>query len=162
LRERRDDVPLLVARFLRDKLHCRTGQPFQVTRQALSALTAYAWPGNVRELETAIERASVLSDSEILKMDSLPPAVADTGRAQTPVQEVTDTKFFALPADESVQTAVGPARSIQITNLKQFMREQEVAYINRALMQSGGDKEKAAQLLGISLATLYRRISSDE
>jgi DNA-binding NtrC family response regulator len=162
LRERRDDVPLLVARFLRDKLHCRTGQPFQVTRQAMSALTAYAWPGNVRELENAIERASVLSDSEILKMDSLPPAMADTGRAQTPVQEVTDTKFFALPADESVQTAVGPARSIQITNLKQFMREQEVAYINRALMQSGGDKEKAAQLLGISLATLYRRISSDE
>jgi transcriptional regulator with PAS, ATPase and Fis domain len=42
------------------------------------------------------------------------------------------------------------------------MREQEVTYINRALTQSGGDKEKAAQLLGISLATLYRRISSDE
>jgi transcriptional regulator with PAS, ATPase and Fis domain len=162
LRERRDDVPLLVARFLRDKFHCRTGQPFQVTRQAMSALTAYAWPGNVRELENAIERASVLSDSEILKMESLPPVVADTGRAQAPVQDVTDTKFFAFPAEEAVQTAASAAKSIQLTNLKQFMREQEVTYINRALTQAGGDKEKAAQLLGISLATLYRRLSSDE
>src|SRR6185436_1753607 len=97
LRERKDDIPLLVARFLRDKIHARTGQPFQVTRQAMAALTAYPWPGNVRELENAIERASILSDTEIMKLDSLPPAVADTGRAQPPDKSITDTKFFDLP-----------------------------------------------------------------
>src|SRR6185503_16868523 len=69
LRERKDDIPLLVARFLRDKIHARTGQPFQVTRQAMAALAAYHWPGNVRELENAIERASILSDTEIMKLD---------------------------------------------------------------------------------------------
>jgi transcriptional regulator with PAS, ATPase and Fis domain len=53
------------------------------------------------------------------------------------------------------------ANSGQLTNLKQFMREQELTYINRALTQAGGDKEKAAQLLGISLATLYRRLSDE-
>src|SRR5688572_20219344 len=101
LRERQDDVPLLVARFLRDKIHARSGQPFQVTRQAMSALAAYHWPGNVRELENAIERATILSDTEIIKLDSLPPAVVATGHAQPPVQDVTDTKFFSLPAQEA-------------------------------------------------------------
>src|ERR1043165_17642 len=65
LRERRDDVPLLVARFLRERVHARTAQPFQVTRQAMHALGVYDWPGNVRELENAIERACALSDTEI-------------------------------------------------------------------------------------------------
>ncbi len=162
LRERQDDVPLLVARFLRDKIHCRTGQPFQVTRQAMSALSAYSWPGNVRELENAIERASVLSDTEIIKLDSLPPAVADTGRAQPPVQDVTDTKFFALPPQQPGEVPGKVAGTAQLTNLKHFMREQELTYINRALTQAGGDKEKAALLLGISLATLYRRLSAEE
>jgi two-component system response regulator AtoC len=164
LHHRQEDVPLLVARFLRDKIHARTGQPFQVTRQAMSALTAYNWPGNVRELENAIERASVLSDTEIIKMESLPPAVVASGRAQPPAQDVTDTKFFSLPTPEP--NVDGPnsglhGASAQLTNLKQFMREQELNYINRALTQAGGDKEKASQLLGISLATLYRRLSEE-
>jgi transcriptional regulator with PAS, ATPase and Fis domain len=165
LRERKDDIPLLVARFLRDKVHPRTGLPFQVTRQAMAALSVHQWPGNVRELENAIERASVLSDTEIIKLDSLPPFIADTGRAQPPDPNTTDTKFFALPEQESVEgngarTAATP--SPQNVNLKHFMREQELTFINRALAQAGGDKEKAAQLLGISLATLYRRLSAEE
>jgi len=165
LRDRKDDIPLLVARFLRDKVHARTGQPFQVTRQAMAALTAHHWPGNVRELENAIERASVLSDTEIMKLDSLPPAVADAARAQPPDQNVTDTKFFALPDQDTAASsgaAAGGAAAHRLTNLKQFMREQELTYINRALSQAGGDKERAAQLLGISLATLYRRLAEEE
>ncbi len=165
LRARRDDIPLLVARFLRDKIHARTGQPFQVTRQAMSALATYDWPGNVRELENAIERASVLSDTETIKLDSLPPRVADAGRAQPPDKNVTDTKFFDLPAQESMsapgQTQLGQAPA-QPANLKDFMRAQELTFINRAMTQAGGEKEKAAQILGISLATLYRRLSAEE
>lgn len=165
LRERKDDIPLLVARFLRDKIHARSGQPFQVTRQAMQALTSYEWPGNVRELENAIERASVLSDSEIIKIDSLPPAITAAGRAQPPDQNITDTKFFTLPEQEAAEAngrAVVNAATAPLANLKAFMREQELTYINRALTQASGDKEKAAQLLGISLATLYRRLSAEE
>ena len=163
LRERPDDIPLLVARFLRDKVHARTGQPFQVTRQAMAALTAHQWPGNVRELENAIERASVLSDTEIIKFESLPPAVVVTGRAQPPDQNITDTKFFAMPEQEAMTAGskVSAGTAAPLTNLRQFMREQELTYINRALSQAGGEKEKAAQLLGISLATLYRRLSEE-
>ena len=165
LRERKDDIPLLVARFLRDKIHARTGQPFQVTRQAMAALTAHDWPGNVRELENAIERASVLSDTEIIKLDSLPPVITAAGRTQPADQNVTDTKFFALPEQEAVEAngrPSGGAAAAPLANLKAFMREQELTYINRALTQAGGDKEKAAQLLGISLATLYRRLAAEE
>src|SRR6185295_2901163 len=135
LRERRDDVPLLVARFLRDKVHARTGQPFQVTRQAMAALGAYDWPGNVRELENAIERASVLADTEIIKLDSLPPAVTAAGRAQPPDQNITDTKFFALPQQEAAEVSssrtAATAPAAALTNLKSFMRDQELMYINR-------------------------------
>ena len=54
-----------------------------------------------------------------------------------------------------------PATVDRSANLRQFMREQELTYINRALAQAGGDKEKAAQLLGVSLATLYRRLAEE-
>jgi DNA-binding NtrC family response regulator len=165
LRERKDDIPLLVARFLRDKVHPRTGTPYQVTRQAMAALTAYHWPGNVRELENAIERAAVLSDTEIIKTDSLPPHIAEPSRSQPQEPGVTDTKFFTLPEQEALEAngrSAGTPAGGGITPLKQFMRDQELTYINRALSQAGGDKEKAAQILGISLATLYRRLSSDE
>src|SRR5438874_8045784 len=68
LRERRDDIPLLVAHFLKDKAHPRSKRPLQLTRQAMEMLCAYDWPGNVRELENAIERAATLCDEEIFRM----------------------------------------------------------------------------------------------
>ena len=164
LRERRDDVPLLVARFLRDRVHARTGLAFHVTRQAMQALAAHDWPGNVRELENAIERSCALSDTEVIKVDSLPPTVVAAGRAQPLDQNMTDTKFFDLPEPEpslknGKTAATNPAAPL--VNLKSFMRDQELAYINRALAQAGGDKEKAAQALGVSLATLYRRLAEE-
>ena len=109
LRERRDDVPLLVARFLRDRIHARTGPPFQVTCQAMLALEKYDWPGNVRELENAIERACALSDTEIIRLDNLPPAVASAGRAQPPDPATTDTKFFDLPTEAAAPNEIGRA-----------------------------------------------------
>src|SRR5688572_13062790 len=75
LHERRDDVPLLVAHFLKDKVHPRTGQPFQITRQAMEVLCAHNWPGNVRELENAIERACALSEDHIFRVSDLPPVL---------------------------------------------------------------------------------------
>jgi transcriptional regulator with PAS, ATPase and Fis domain len=53
------------------------------------------------------------------------------------------------------------AESQPVSSLKSFLRDQELAYLNRALAQTGGDKEKAAEMLGISLATLYRKLSED-
>src|SRR5213592_1152860 len=74
LRERLDDIPLLVSHFIRDKVHARTGKPFQFTRQAMEVLVAHHWPGNVRELENAIERACALCEEAVIRVNDLPPA----------------------------------------------------------------------------------------
>src|SRR6266542_3354308 len=74
LSERRDDIPLLVSHFLHNKVHARTGKPFQITRQAMDVLGAHQWPGNVRELENAIERACALCEDSVIRVTDLPPA----------------------------------------------------------------------------------------
>src|SRR3954469_31227 len=73
LRERKDDIPLLVAHFLKGKVHARNGKPFQITRPALEALCAHDWPGNIRELENAIERACALAEENVIQAGDLPP-----------------------------------------------------------------------------------------
>src|SRR5258708_37993799 len=72
LRERRDDVPLLVVHFLKNKVASRNNRPFQITRQAMEVLCAHDWPGNVRELENAIERAATLCEGETIQLKDLP------------------------------------------------------------------------------------------
>src|SRR5712671_2403576 len=81
LRERREDIPLLVAHFLKGKTNPRSGKPFQLTRQAMELLSAHDWPGNVRELENAIERAATLCDGDILQAGDLPPAMTASVKA---------------------------------------------------------------------------------
>lgn len=177
LRERRDDIPLLVLHFLKDKISARTGKPFQITRKAMDAMAAHDWPGNVRELENAIERACALCDSETIKVSDLPPALhqyADKSGETDEIIKVPETQFFDKSREiptPAISTVITPSAgtppapqpaSGSSRPLKDFMREQEVAYLNRILAQTGGDKEKAAQVLGVSLATLYRKLSEEE
>jgi DNA-binding NtrC family response regulator len=168
LRDRRDDVSLLVAHFLRDKVHPRLGHSFEITRQAIEALTAHDWPGNVRELENVIERACALSATNLIKLGDLPPRFASyvSGASSDTVFEIPNDKkaqvMSAAPsaAGES-SSAVAAVAAAPLGPLKTFLRDQEIAYLNRALAYTGGDKEKAAALLGVSLATLYRKLSED-
>jgi DNA-binding NtrC family response regulator len=166
LRERPEDIPVTVAHFLRDKVHPRTGQPFQVTRTAMAALCAYEWPGNVRELQNAIERACTLCETHIISLADLPPAVqhraAAGGLAESAPLSSTET-LYPLPGHPVAQPPATPTAppTTRLEPLKDFIRAQELAYIHRVLAQTGGDKEKAAQLLGISLATLYRKLAEE-
>ena len=175
LRERRDDIPLLVGHFLKDKVHPRTGKQYQITRQAVEVLSAYDWPGNVRELENAIERACALCEDSIVRVVDLPPALhrfAEGRSSDTVFATAEGTPFPNGPnvkaGSEASAGAVGQAAGSPdsaahaLGALKTFLREQELAYLNRALAHTGGDKEKAADLLNISLATLYRKLSEDD
>ena len=171
LRERRDDIPLLVAHFLKTKVNPRTSQPFQLTRQAMEILCAYDWPGNVRELENAIERAAALCEGDILQAADLPPSLVASARTTHPLLEaeaatlpvVPESALYPLHAPASApDSQPGQAADQPVLPLKSFLREQEQAHLNRALQQCNGDKEKAALLLGISLATLYRKLSGEE
>lgn len=174
LRERREDIPLLVSHFLKDKLHARTGKPYQITRHTMDVLSAHDWPGNVRELENAIERACALCEDSVIRVADLPPAFQQYSK-----ENPSDTVFEELPASaqassgradyigggtqpQSGQSAMDAVSNRPTGSLKAFLREQELAYLNRALAQTGGDKERAAEILGVSLATLYRKLSEDD
>jgi DNA-binding NtrC family response regulator len=173
LRERKEDIPLLVSHFLRQRLNPKTGAPIRITRQAVEVFTAHDWPGNVRELENALERACALCEEGLIRVGDLPPtflAFSRTGTGDT----VFQTKDEVLaPAPSGVPANTPPLVSLgfeqgggtanqSIIPLKSFLREQEVAYLNRVLAQANGDKDKAASLLGISLATLYRKLAEDD
>jgi DNA-binding NtrC family response regulator len=173
LRERRDDIPLLVSHFLQNKSSNRGTSPFQVTRKVMEILCAHDWPGNVRELENAIERAVTLCEGEIVRVDDLPPSLVQKSSVASLAEEPQDTA--ALPnlpegtlyplkvaADGEPGEAAPAKPAAPIKSLKTFLRDQEIAHLNRALEQSGGDKEKAALLLGVSLATLYRKLAGED
>jgi DNA-binding NtrC family response regulator len=131
LRERREDV-LPLSRQLLAATAKRFGKKVpSLTPAAAHLLLRYAWPGNVRELENALERAVALARSDRLDVDDLPPEVA------------------AAPP-------IGPAPGDRRT-----LAEVERDYIAAALLASGGNRAKAAEQLGIGVATLYRKLKQD-
>jgi two-component system response regulator HydG len=140
----------------------------------MAALCAHDWPGNVRELENAIERACTLSDGDVIQLADLPPAIQQqTGVAPAvpagpsgstlPESLLPNEAVYPLPGPTAVEpkATTSAAAAPGLGALKDFLREQELAYINRALAQASGDKEKAAELLGVSLATLYRKLADE-
>jgi len=131
LRSRRDDVPLLVDHFL--GIYCaKNGRPrLNVSSDALSKLLDYSWPGNVRELENVIERAAVLCPSDVLGLGDLP---------------------------EAVTRASSPAPSSLVFEVGTPLAEVEQRMIRETLKRTEGDKSLAAQLLGISTRTIYRKL----
>jgi DNA-binding NtrC family response regulator len=133
LRERRSDIPDLVQWFL--SRYAPT-EPIKVTAAAMKCLREYDWPGNVRELENCIERAVALGNQEVIDVGDLPPAIRSLS-----------VNF--VPAGD---TSVSPPLSS--TDLEDIER----ATIQRVFVEVGGDKTLAGQLLGISRATLYRKL----
>jgi len=126
LRERREDIPLLVAHFIQ-KFSKELGKDVRgVTPEAMAILERYHWPGNIRELENALERAIVLGAGEMLGADSLPDSV----RRERPAREPELLDF----ADEGV-------------DLEATLDDLERRYLQRALERTHGVQTKAAELL---------------
>jgi len=132
LRERRSDIPMLVHHFL-DRY--AQGANIQVTAAAMKSLLHYDWPGNVRELENCVARAVTLGDRQIIDVVDLPPAI----RTEQPDSAASSTQDSA---------------SLSTTALA----EMERMTILRVFEQANGDKALAGKMLGISRATLYRKL----
>ena len=130
LRERKDDIPVLAHRFL-DSLAERGGEK-KLGEDTLVALGAYDWRGNVRELENALERAAVVTSDSEISVEHLPEGV-----------RVTDAKPL-------VTDHLPPNPSMEVI---------ERAYIQWVLAAEGGNKSKAAEVLGIDPSTLYRKLN---
>ncbi len=132
LRERRSDIPMLAHWFL-DR-HAPDNS-MQVTNAAMKCLLQYDWPGNVRELENCIERAVALGDGKLVDLGDLPPTIASA----SPSSEAT------------IGTMAGAVSSTDLEDI-------ERATIERVFEQVKGDKALAGKMLGISRATLYRKL----
>src|SRR6185369_2801521 len=96
LRERREDIPLIVAHYVRNKINIPTGQTFALTRQVMEALCAYDWPGNVRELENVLQRSCALCEKNIVFLSDLPTAVQACSPARNAAAS-SDLAVFAPP-----------------------------------------------------------------
>ncbi|MDD2464218.1 MAG: sigma 54-interacting transcriptional regulator [Desulfobulbus sp.] len=143
LRERGEDVLVLINHFI-DKIAPKVGKRIGgISDQAKQLLLAYPWPGNVRELEHVIERACVLCDGTTLSADQLPSEIRSFSREQLIEQAA------ALP-----QTATTAAGTFSLPEQDLSPSER----ILQAMRKSGGNKAKAARLLGIDRTTLYRKI----
>jgi DNA-binding NtrC family response regulator len=171
LRDRREDIPMLAMHFLKNKLTAQNGKPYQITKKAMDVLCSHSWPGNVRELENALERACALCQGATIRVGDLPPALHQYASKDSSDELVKsmDTQFLAkqgISTDTAVASKSQLAPPISATDtikpLKEFLRDQEVSYLNRVLAHTGGDKEKTAELLGVSLATLYRKLTEEE
>ena len=137
LRERPDYIPLLVNHFLQ-KNATQTGTVIKkIDPHAVEMLSLYRWPGNVRELENAVERACALCDDGQILPTDLPPQVVR--HATAPTVEQTGT----LPVGQT---------------LDDYIRDHERHYIDETIKFNAGSREKAAKMLAISMATLYRKL----
>ena len=144
LRERKEDILPLVHYYLRHETP--EGKPLPVvTREAGDILMAYQWPGNVRELENAIQHALTFAQDGQISADVLPPKI------------VKETQAFGRVLTESHNGS-----AYRNLSLKAYLRQKEKEYLAQVLDSVNGDKEKAAQAMKISLATLYRKLPDDE
>ena len=134
LRERKSDIPTLVHYFL-DKF--APGRMITISPEAMECMLQYDWPGNVRELENVVERAVALGSESTLEIHDLPPAVHEGANSHVPMVRTSQPKPPASDTD---------------------LEELERATIQRVFEQVNGDKALAGKMLGISRATLYRKL----
>lgn len=145
LRERRDDIPLLVTTLLANIRSRQPGRDVQVSADALDALCAYDWPGNVRELANALEYAQVHADGTTVLPRHLPPEVRESRHW------IADS-----PAEAAQMSSSSLVQSYYRTPVEHQGREKEV--LLRVLQESGGNRAAAARKLGMSRTTLWKRL----
>lgn len=131
LRERREDVPLLVRHFIKKIAKDQNAIEKSIVPEAMAALVSYNFPGNIRELQNAVERAFTLS-GEIIDAASLPPRIRDAAAHALPVRD--------------------------LESFRPTLEEVERRYIFDILASVNQDKAEAANILGIDLSTLYRKM----
>ncbi|HET6246095.1 MAG TPA: sigma-54 dependent transcriptional regulator [Tepidisphaeraceae bacterium] len=135
LRERTDDVPLLVDHFLRELSERKKISPHRVSQEVMRHFIAYHWPGNVRELRNKLESMMIMADGEVLTEKDVPAEILTVGAASAAPKEIP-------------------------TNMT--MDELEKLAIKKALDQCGGNRTHAAERLDISVRTLQRKLRQYE
>jgi DNA-binding NtrC family response regulator len=145
LRERRQDIPLLIDHFLTTLATRHSRGPVAIAPEAQARLLTYDWPGNVRELENVLERAMVLAELDVIGPEHLSEAVWPPPTVVAPAEP---------PALHPQPTDPLPAKTEPLATLEELDRR----HVFRALAAMGGNREATAKVLGISRRTLTRMI----
>lgn len=140
LRERREDIKPIVEHFLKDLAERTDSKVKSIDAGAIEFLEKYNWPGNLSELRNAIERACAFADGDRIKPSDLPTKVTQQIEVPTPSATAGITK---LPIGST---------------LDDFIKAQERVFIQETLKYNSGSREKTASMLGVSIATLYRKM----
>ena len=140
LRSRKEDISLLAEHFLKNYAKISQTSVKTIDKYALQLLTNYSWPGNVGEMQNAIERACTFAEDDRIRPVDLPPKI-------TQKIEITDEENEKLKH----QLPIG-------TKLSDYIKKQEKIFIQETLKYNEGSREKTASMLGVSIATLYRKM----
>lgn len=142
LHERGNDV-ILLANFFLSKYNKEYRKDLLLSREVYDRFLVYPWPGNVRELINCIKSSVILCSDTKIKLEDLPPTLRDFGNDRSPGGEKEISLFGEEPETGS---------------LKEQLRTHEIRILQQALTASGGNRQQAARLLGLSRRTLYRRL----
>ena len=158
LRDRRDDIPLLVNYFLKKISREQQQPPKSIAASVIKTLEKYHWPGNVRELENAVRRAIVMAKSDAILLGDLPPEISGQGGSGAPPLSAT----VGAAGDAATTDAAALARQLfqwarRDPKLK-IIPAVERELVIQALKETGDNQVHAAKLLGITRATLRKRI----
>lgn len=157
LRDRSEDIPMLAESFLqlygkRYSLKC-----CEISADAMKRLVAYDWPGNVRELRNAIERSVVLADGKSLKSEDLPEEIKTAKRepqkAAVAFQRAGQAQTIPVSEDEG-----SPLHIPFLDDFREARREFERAYIERCLIETGGNVTRAAEKVGMHRQSLQQKL----
>ncbi|MEM1058629.1 MAG: sigma-54 dependent transcriptional regulator [Verrucomicrobiota bacterium] len=168
LRERKEDLNLLIAFFVSRLRQVNGGGPSQISEEALEALAIHGWPGNVRELQNCIQRAMVMATGDTITLDCLPsevtqsPAIEAAPAPPAPADAAGNGTLPAPPAgegDDAFQRALDVLFAAAKADSKlQLLPAAERELIVRALAETNGNQVRAAKMLGITRATLRKRV----
>ena len=139
LRDRLEDVPVLSRALLEDLNRKHGTQVIDIAPDAMDLLRRHRWPGNVRELRNALERAVILAADGVVLARHLPPSVVPAAVREIVVSESAAEDFLVLPSGTTIDDA-------------------ERALVKRTLILTKGNKTRAAEVLGISLKTLFNKL----
>ncbi len=138
LRERPEDIPLLLDYFLNNSNNSNKSNGLKISNRALEALQAYRWPGNVRELKNTVERLTILTDGDTVRLDELP---------------------FSIRMSQKNEGSNEGRGSVVSHNVKHMtLDELEKSHILQMLSYQSGNKTKTAKALGITIKTLYNKL----
>ena len=164
LRDRRDDISLLVNYFLKKISQLQGQKPRAIAPEAVSALERYHWPGNVRELENTVRRALVVAKTETILLQDLPPEVTSAGpmaglSAAQAVQPDPSTSALAEADLELPAIARLLFDWAKKESGRKIIPAVERELVINALAETKGNQVQAAKLLGITRATLRKRVA---